>query len=80
MLDKGINLITGNNCPQCTTTKQLFRVRNIQYSEVNIHNVDEELKTWIMSNCNNNRSIPMLFENDTFIASGSLDIMYYISS
>ena len=79
MLEQGLNLITTNNCPSCTTIKSLFKIRNVKYNEVNIQQ-NEKLKKWVMENCNNTRSLPMLFENNMFISSGDIGIMNYISS
>ncbi len=61
-----IVIYTKDNCPFCTSAKQLLDSKNAKYEEINIGN-DAKQREMLVQKSNGQMTVPQIFINDQHI-------------
>ena len=67
-----------NECSYCVLAKQLLNNNNINYNFINVSNNKTEILNKYSKISNNQRTIPLIFDNNEFIG-GFQQLKEYIS-
>jgi glutaredoxin len=62
-----ITLYTKNNCPFCVQAKNLLKLKEIQYEELNIEE-NAEYKEFVVSQ--GHRTVPQIYKDGTLLVEG----------
>lgn len=74
-MSEGIIIYSKDVCPYCIKAKNLFDLKKVPYTEINLSEQPEELAT-MLERSNGARSVPQIFINGQYI--GGCDDLYLL--
>lgn len=67
-----ITLYSKSNCPTCVSAKNLLKLKNLEYVEISLDNLEEKIK--FVEKYPNVRTVPFLIDVDGSIIGSFVDL------
>ncbi len=68
-----LTVYTKNNCPNCVQAKNILKMKNVEFKEVN---VEENMQAYAFMVLEGHKSMPQIYDGDKlFVANGQMGLM-----
>jgi len=73
---KQVTIYSKSHCPYCVKAKQLFKMKNIEFKEIDITD-NQDLLTEMLSKSSGRKTVPQIFIGDHHV--GGCDDLYLLN-